>query len=44
MSSVAPTTITGSVAAQKTLQSVLEPIINALKTPTSKSEAKKKAP
>lgn len=43
MSSVAPTTITGSVVAQKTLQSLLDPIIKALNTPTSNSEAKKKA-
>jgi hypothetical protein len=42
MSKVAPTTITGSVAAQKTLQSLPARIIKALKTPTSKSVAKKK--
>ena len=42
MSNVAPTTITGSVAAQKTLQSLPVPIIKALKMPTSKRVTKKK--
>jgi len=42
MSNVAPTTITGSVAAHKTLQLLPDPIIKALKIPTSKRVAKKK--
>jgi hypothetical protein len=42
ISNVAPTTITGSVAAQNKLQLLPTQIISALKIPTNKSVAKKK--